>query len=667
MTNLKYLIFSTFSFVAVSCSTEKGSDAKIHATSELSINNDAIQLVPPQKESFAADLNAFSLEPSDAWSKLITSGEMRGTTEISTTPNMQWSLQKYKVVVRPMPVKFDVEIVLNSPGSNGNSTILFQDTIKKILDATNKNKSVLVKVNSGTYRFTSLTPNIRDRKPAIAFADISRVKITGSNPLDPPKFIFTNPYGEGISIENCRLLEVSNIKIDYEYPASYGKVAYVGKSLGNGDIQSDDLFNSSSVGGLQNPLDIIGAVFSFNSKLKTWFSGTSANHITFEASDQPVKKNANTFSDPRLSVISAGEEVMILHTRAGFTHAILAKGRANQDIILRAIKINSYPQMGVVLSGGRGFWLDGVVIEPAAGKFVSGRADGIHIAGVQGDVIVENCKVSGQGDDGLNIHGTAYSITHLADTGVIRIMGPTVPEIGDRLALLSIGNRPLYTAVIQDFSKIETNHYAIKLDWGNCDAACRQKLFIANEMDSTFSALARKGDVDRIGIAYTVNLSSSRYLIRNNKFFESGARGIIVEAPNGTVDNNTIQRVPDSGIAIISSNSYYLSGLGAVNVRISSNSISDSAFSKVLPRFPLEGAISIMTPGPADAFPLLQSLMIRDNTVNRVGLAFGSVLRGTNILFKGNRAAGFGLNVKPGVKNERLILRSKAGVTNLDR
>jgi hypothetical protein len=104
-----------------------------------------------------------------------------------------------------------------------------------------------------------------------------------------------------------------------------------------------------------------------------------------------------------------------------------------------------------------------------------------------------------------------------------------------------------------------------------------------------------------------------------------------------------------------------------VNVRISNNTINDSSYSKVVPRFPLEGAISIMTPGPSNAFPLLQSLVIRDNIVDRVGVAFGSVLRGTNIMFKGNEATRYGLNVKPGGQNNRLILRSPTGVSVLDQ
>ncbi len=603
-----------------------------------------------------------SLAGPNGWLNLMTAPHMRGTSETLPNGSLGWSLQPNKILIRKVPTKFAMELEVSPPPDHANATILFQELIKELVAASKAGQSVLVKVNSGVYRFSTLKPEVRDRTPAIVLEGLSGVKITGANPAEPPKFIFTNPYGEGILIKNCNQVEVSNLHIDYDYPDTYGKVAYLGKSLGNGDIQSEDLLNPSTASALGNPMDTIGTVFEYDTSARTWFTGLSANHITFEASSNPVLKSATVFSDPRLAAIPAGREVMILHTRTGFNHAISAQGRTNQDISLRAIEINSYPQMGVVLSGGRGFWLDGIVIKPAPGKFVSGRADGIHIAGTQGDIIVENCLVSGQGDDGLNIHGNAYAINSVLGTGGLKISGPSAPEVGDRLAMLTIGNKPLYAATITRVVKVDALSYNVRLDWGACDVACQRGLFAERD----FQILIGRNTGTRIGLAYPINVSSSRYAIRNNTFSSSGGRGIIVEAPNGSVEGNTVNRVAGSGIAIIATNSYFLSGAGAVNVKISGTTIINSAFSKVVSRFPLEGAISVMTPGAPNQFPLLQSIEIKDSVVNRVGLAFASVLRGTNIRFSGNSARNFGLNRAPGLQNERFILRSTAGITVRD-
>ena len=661
--------WASLAALAIACSSERDLTPQSRLETVLKDGDNAFELVPDQNPAVVRDTRPYLLRtPAEAWVNLITSPEMRGTSEISKNPTLSWSLQKYKTNVRPMMItKFDVEMVVNPPASGVNATLIFQNIVKDILAANQKNQSVLVKINSGNYVFNSLKPGVRDRSPAVNLAGLTRVKLTGSNPLDPPNFIFTNPHGEAIAIENSKTLEVSNITVNYEYPSTYGQVSYLGKSLGNGVIDSPELFNPSTASALGNPLDVIGSIFSYNTSTNTWYSGVHANHVTFEASEKPVKRNSNSFFDQRLSVFPSGDDVMIMHTRVGFAHAIYAKGRGNQDIAIRAIKIHSYPNMGVILAGGRGFWLDGVKIEPAAGKLTSGRADGIHIFGIQGDLLIENCSVSGQADDGLNVHGTAYSIASLAASGSIGISGPTPPEVGDRLALLSIGNRPLYSATIKTVSNVSTNNYDVQLDWGPCDSQCRTNLFKELPSEASFKNIATRGDAVRIGIAYSLNLASSRYVVRNNIFFKSGARGIIVEAPNGTVDSNQIKEVAGSAIAIISTNSYYLSGLGAVNVRISNSSITDTTFSKVVPSFPLEAAISVMTPGPSDAYPLLQSIVIRDNLSNGSGLAFGSVLRGTNILFKGNRATNFGLQLAPGTANDRILLKSSHGVTVLDR
>ena len=223
---------------------------------------------------------------------------------------------------------------------------------------------------------------------------------------------------------------------------------------------------------------------------------------------------------------------------------------------------------------------------------------------------------------------------------------------------LSVGNKPLYKADILSVSKLESNTYDVKLGWGNCNATCRTGLFA----EPDYQPVQGRYRGTRIGLAYPINMSSSRYVIRNNDFSSSGGRGMILEAPNGIVDRNTINRVAGSGIAVIATNSYFLSGPGAVNLKISGTTITNSTYSQVLPTFPLEGAIAIMTPGAADAYPLLQSIEIRDSVVNRVGLAFASVLRGTNIRFVGNNARNFGLAKEPRFQSDLIVLRSTAGI-----
>ena len=608
------------------------------------------------------NLDALSLSSPSAWRDLLTMPEFRNTSEILPADPDSVIIQPVVVRVRNMIETFDETYTVDPPANGKDATTVFQPIFEKIKTANAEKRSVLVIVNPGIYKFGISEQKTSPRNPALLFEAMQRVKFGGRNKSTKPEFIFTNPYGPGFLVKDCKLLEISNIVVDYEYPSTFGKIGYLGKSLGDGKVESREFFDAAVAAGIKAPMELLGSVFSFDSQTKSWFTGTNAYHVTFESGNKPIWDGEKTISDERLAEIPANQEVMLLHKRGGTDVAVKIDGRGNEDIFVRSLKIHSYPQMGIVVSGARGVRIEENSIEPREGRMISGRADGIHIAGAQGDIIIENNLVSGQGDDGLNIHGNAYSVSPLSSDGDLILEGPFDIAVGDRLALLSNGNRPLYSAIVKSVSK-HPKGQNVDIDWAACDTSCQKTLF----PKSDFQVLPGRFDPKRIGLAFNLTLSSSRYLIKGNTFTNSGARGMIIEAPNGSVLSNNIRNVAGSAIAMTVTNSHFLSGPGPLNVRVVGSKIFNAAFSKVEPRFPLQGAISVMTQSGAFNYPLLQQIVIRDNNVNRVGRAFASVERGKDILFLSNEATNYGLSRATNEDSVRLILKNSVDIKNLDR
>ena len=103
------------------------------------------------------------------------------------------------------------------------------------------------------------------------------------------------------------------------------------------------------------------------------------------------------------------------------------------DVTLRDIEIERCASMGAVISPrSSNFVFDNFNIRPreGSGELYAANADGIHIVGLAGSLIMKNCKFAQLGDDALNIHNQAGEISAIARDG-----GQTKIDIISRLNL----------------------------------------------------------------------------------------------------------------------------------------------------------------------------------------------------------------------------------------
>ena len=118
--------------------------------------------------------------------------------------------------------------------------------------------------------------------------------------------------------------------------------------------------------------------------------------------------------------LSVGERMCIRHTMYGPGAIILSD---SDDTVLKNITMHSAAGMGVVvLPRCKNLTIDSLkmVVKEGSKSLMAGNCDGIHITGLLGNLVMKNCVFDGMGDDALNIHATAGTLTELLDDSSIK-------------------------------------------------------------------------------------------------------------------------------------------------------------------------------------------------------------------------------------------------------
>lgn len=170
----------------------------------------------------------------------------------------------------------------------------------------------------------------------------------------------------------------------------------------------------------------------------------------------------------------------------------------------------------------------GVDPDDKTGAHVSQGADGIHIAGSGGFFNLENCDISGQGDDAVNIHDGIGYVFDVQGNTVKMYSTQTRIVAGEALAFKDTEFNDMgYEAVVSSFTQGEGTVKIVTFDKdvsANIKAGC---------------------------IAYSTVTDSGNYVIRNNYFHENRARALLLQSDNGLCENNRFFKAQGQAIKIV--------------------------------------------------------------------------------------------------------------------
>lgn len=347
----------------------------------------------------------------------------------------------------------------------------------------------------------------------------------------------------GFSFANCQRLVLRNVTVDWDVPlASSGEVLLepgIGKAIRvDGDLPVDET----------TP---VGAVTEYDLENRRW--KMDAAEVYSPRALRVVRPRV--FYSPDFERFPSGATVLLRYYVYN-GHAFDFGGAGNADLNFEDITVHAAPGHVFVGYGcDRGFRIARarIVRKPGTDRLITATADGAHFGSNFGGIIIEDCEFTLQGDDSVNIHSVWSRLDAAPDPRTLTLTSRWFWAVrfdpGDEIRLARRGNLEEYAAATVAAAQRD-------------DA--RQSYSVT--LDSDAAAAAQPGD-------YAANLTraSRGFLIRNNYFHDHRARGMLIQAGGGVIENNRIENVMAAGIQVTTDARNWQEGFGSRDLVIRNN------------------------------------------------------------------------------------------------
>ena len=405
-----------------------------------------------------------------------------------------------------------------------------------------KHPNTELSLEKGVYRFAP------DRR-----IDISGVKNSEING-NGAEFVFsTENYFNVIS---CDTVEIKNLTVDWDWEKGgrLASVARVYEILG-----STVTFQFPESGAARQAADEVWETMN-QMDPETLTPGCIGGAEYWELSKTVTDKKylgnglvSVEFGADNLSRLEVGQVYLIRHRL--YASSVFYTGGNSKNITYRDINIDGAYGSGFVAGGGAEYMLfSGIKIglrEGTEEKYrISTTVDAFHIADTKGHFIIENCDVSFQGDDCLNVHD---NVGVLEDNGAKKLtvscMQPAIFQKGMQIAFKKAADYSDYdaTATVRKVSYV----------FG--------KALLTLDKDIS--------DIPVGAVVYNNMNDSGNYIVRNNYFHECRARGLLLGSDNGLVENNRFYKTQGAALRIsVDIGDTWMEGTGSDNLVIRKNS-----------------------------------------------------------------------------------------------
>lgn len=236
----------------------------------------------------------------------------------------------------------------------------------------------------------------------------------------------------------------------------------------------------------------------------------------------------------------------------------------SEDVVIDSVTIHSAPGMGILAYGlKRGFAVVNTTIAPRpdGSNPISTMFDGIHVLLGGGDVLLSGNRISGQGDDGINLNNPVHPIVSIDDAGQTLVLSKYSRFIAadDMLAFFSEEGGYLGQARVRGKPKA--------LGGLNNQVS----------LDRTVPGLKASS------VVRDLSLISARFEVSDNTIEACNCHGLLVQWPNGRVQGNTFRDLRANAIRLLTDVGSWKEGVGAFNVIVHGNTISKSGIDNSLP------------------------------------------------------------------------------------
>jgi hypothetical protein len=180
-----------------------------------------------------------------------------------------------------------------------------------------------------------------------------------------------------------------------------------------------------------------------------------------------------------------------------------------------------------------------IAFKPGSDRLIVTPKDGFHCKANRVGPLIEDCFFEGLLDDSINISVCPYWIKKIIATGVYAMNG--TPAVGDSLTAFT----PSKSEMVEGFVVKSVKRYAEKPKWNEVVLDREIQNPGVNDTGDDFPGGPEK--LKFTGM-YNTDACGANYVVRNCTFREQRRHAILVRAPGGLIEGNTIDGVGGSGV-----------------------------------------------------------------------------------------------------------------------
>lgn len=384
-----------------------------------------------------------------------------------------------------------------------------------------------------------------------------------------------------IELNKCKNITVKGISVDTEIPSTLtGQIVSMDLTNKTSTIKVDPSYNNLVEELQKKPTQALMEYLEFDVNTKTpLIGGNFIDRGTFNG--YTITGNATDgyqITVQFINPISRSRNNSYVNLSFSEYDVASVNIYESENVILEDVNIYHAPGMGIVAQRTKGLLLNRVNLKLKEGSqdLMTATADGLHFNSVHGVVSITNSIIENTHDDALNIkHGYWYTVVNADNTNKLlsinKLTGEIeTPSVGDKVMVYNedtfVGHNPnqgYYTIKAVEktttgFNLTVNERMSGVNDWGNCRA--------------------------------TVLNDAPQFTFKNNIVRNKRNRGILVQVPDATIENNTFQNVGHGSIQAGSAMDVYNECSIPNNMTIKNNKFIGNIF---LPPEPLYGDVSV--------------------------------------------------------------------------
>ncbi|MHB1484055.1 MAG: glycosyl hydrolase family 28-related protein [Saccharofermentanales bacterium] len=428
-----------------------------------------------------------------------------------------------------------------------------------IASAISSDKPTEIMMDAGEYRLNAPT----SQSSALLLTSARNITITGVK--GKTFLVIENPSIGTFLLDGCENVIIRNIIIDYDpLPFTQGSIVAIDRVKGTVDIDIDDgygLPDAPFFGKAELRVGIKANLKGDETEYALYSIIAQSATLVRDRIYRIKKTSSSTIGAFGSDTINIGDRMIYEALRYAPQAGVCAW--RSKNITITDITVYAGPSAATMWGVNDNIHINGltVAIKPGSGRLVATNADAIHSFGTRNGMLIENCDISGNADDAINIHSRSGIIMELLSSTKLKINtgGCSDYKPGDMLQILRRGK--ILTTVKVVSVVAEPYIQTVTIDKP-----------VADIRTGTSTA-----DSDNI-----INLSACGQgsVIRNNVFGIHSGRDILVSSHDVLIENNTF-RNPDGWSVSLSYDANYGEGPPAYNVTIKGNTFRGAGRSRM--------------------------------------------------------------------------------------